>query len=167
MWGRWYNRDMPKIIGVMGGSACTPEEYRLALDVGRLIASRGLILLCGGGSGVMEAAARGAREAGGLTIGILPGSNAEESPPNPHIALPIYTGMSDGRNAVNVKSSDIVIAIGGGFGTLSEIALALKCDKPVIVLRTWMLAREGADLCLLHKAETVRDVEEILMNLIP
>jgi len=157
---------MSKIIGVMGGSSCTPQEYNMALEVGKIIAVRGLVLLCGGGTGVMEAAARGAKEGGGLTIGILPGSNAEETPPNPHIALPIFTGMSDGRNAINVKSSDLVIAIGGGFGTLSEIAMALRCGKPVIGLRTWTFTREGADLGLFHKAETVGEVERLLAKVL-
>ena len=161
-----YNQGMPKIIGVMGGSSCTPQEYQLALDVGKLIADRGLVLLCGGGSGVMEAAARGAQETGGLTLGILPGSRAAETPPTPHIALPIFTGMSDGRNAINVKSSDVVIAIGGGFGTLSEIAMALRCGKPVIGLRTWSFARQGADMRLFHKAETVEEVERLLAKVL-
>jgi uncharacterized protein (TIGR00725 family) len=158
---------MPIIIGVMGGSSCTPREYDLALEVGKRIAARGWVLLCGGGTGVMEAAARGAKEAGGLTLGILPGSDAEETPPNPHIALPIFTGMSDGRNAINVKSSDVVIAIGGGFGTLSEIALALRCGKPVIGLNTWTFAREGADMGLFIKAETVEEVERLLERALP
>lgn len=126
-----------KIIGVMGGSSCSKEEYEVAYQVGRLIAKNGFILLCGGGRGVMEGAAKGAFEEGGLTIGIMPGSNKEESPPNPYIKIPIYTGMSDGRNSINVKSSDVIIAIGGSSGTLSEIALALKNDKPVILLKTF------------------------------
>jgi len=157
---------MRKIIGVMGGAACTQEEYLLAAEVGSLIAARGLVLLCGGGSGIMEAAARGAHEAGGLTIGILPGSSAEETPPNPFIDLPVFTGLSDARNAVNAKSSALVIAIGGGFGTLSEIALALKCRRPVIGLKTWAFSREDMDLSLFHKAETVRDVEKLLRDLL-
>lgn len=125
-----------KIIGVMGGSMCTEEEYGIAYEVGKIIAKNGYILLCGGGSGVMEAASKGAYENGGLTVGIMPGSNSKESMPNPYIKIPIYTGMSDGRNSINVKSSDIVIAIGGGPGTLSEIALALKNNKPVILLKS-------------------------------
>jgi len=80
----------------------------------------------------MEAAARGAKEAGGLTLGILPGSDASGSPPNRHIDIAVFTGLSDARNAVNVKSAEVVIAIGGGHGTLSEIGLALRDGKPVI-----------------------------------
>ena len=125
-----------KIIGIMGGSLCSDEEWKIAYKIGKEIAKEGYILLCGGGSGIMEAAAKGAYEEGGITIGILPGSNKEESPPNPYIKIPIFTGMSDGRNSINVKTSDIVVAIGGGPGTLSEIALALKNKKPVILLES-------------------------------
>jgi uncharacterized protein (TIGR00725 family) len=156
---------MERIIGVMGGSACTREEYELALGVGRLVAGRGFVLLCGGGSGVMEAAAAGAKEAGGLTVGVLPGSDASESPANPHIDIALFTGLSDARNAVNVKSAEAVIAIGGGHGTLSEIALALRNGKPVIALRTWTVEREGADLSGLHPAETLEQLATLLDRL--
>src|SRR5216110_2530 len=87
------------------------------------VAERGGVLLCGGRGGVMEAAAEGARAAGGLTLGILPGMSAKDSPPNPYIDLAIFTGLGEARNWVNVCASDAIIAIGGGFGTLSEIAL--------------------------------------------
>ena len=125
------------VIGVMGASACDEETAGLAEEVGRLVAGRGAVLLCGGGGGVMEAAARGAREAGGLVVGVMPGRDASASPPNPHVDVAIFTGMGDGRNWVNVCSSDAVVAIAGGYGTLSEIALALKLGKPVVLLRTW------------------------------
>ena len=131
------------IIGVMGGSQCDGEIYELARQVGRLIAERGAVLLCGGRGGVMEGAAKGAREAGGLTIGIMPGGNVSESPPNPYIDIPIFTGLGDARNAINVKTADVVIAVSGGYGTLSEIALALKNDTPVVGLKTWGFQREG------------------------
>ena len=114
----------------------------------------------------MEAAARGAREAGGLTIGILPGSSPQDSPPNPYIDIPIYTGISDGRNALNAKTSDVVIAVGGGYGTLSEIAMALKNGKPVIALRTWTISREDVELTGLYQAETAAQVEQILLQVI-
>ncbi len=125
------------IIGVMGSSHCDAEIYEQARAVGRLIAERGAIVLCGGLGGVMEAAARGACEAGGLTVGILPGGSERESPPNPYIQIAIFTGMSEARNVINVRSADAVIAIAGGYGTLSEIALALKVGKPVILFRSW------------------------------
>jgi hypothetical protein len=130
-------RQRQTIIGVMGASGGDAEACDEAYEVGRLIARRGAILLCGGRTGVMEAAAKGAKEEGGLTIGIMPGSNERESPPNPFIDIAIFTGMSDARNAINVRSSDAVIAVSGGFGTLSEIALALKLGKPVVLLRSW------------------------------
>lgn len=127
------------IIGVMGSAQCDEPTYELARQVGSLIAERGAVLLCGGRGGVMEAAARGAKEAGGLTIGIMPGMNAGETPPNPYIDVAIFTGLRDGRNWVNVCACDAIIAISGGYGTLSEIALALKIGKPVVLLRSWDL----------------------------
>jgi uncharacterized protein (TIGR00725 family) len=123
----------------MGGSACPKDVYEETRGMARKLAEAGATILCGGGSGVMEAAARGAREGGGLTVGIMPGSSAGESPPNEWIQLPIFTGLSDARNAVNVRSADVILAVGGAYGTLSEIALALKIGKPVIVYRTWEL----------------------------
>jgi uncharacterized protein (TIGR00725 family) len=91
----------------------------------------------------MEAAAEGARTAGGLTLGILPGISAKDSPPNPHIELAIFTGLGEARNWINVCASDAIIAIGGGFGTLSEIALALKAQKPVVLIGSWRFEIEG------------------------
>jgi hypothetical protein len=155
-------KTMRRIIGVMGGSACTPEEYALARTVGAMVAARGFVLLCGGGGGVMEAAARGAKEAGGLTLGVLPGSDARESPPNPYLDLAVFTGLSDARNAVNVKSSEAVIAVGGGPGTLSEIGLALRNGKPVFALATWTIGREGADLSVFHRLERVEELTPLL-----
>lgn len=133
MAGRGHRR----VVGVMGAASCDAEVAALAEGVGRLVAESGLVLLCGGRTGVMEAAARGARAAGGLTIGVLPGRDARESPPNEYVEVAIFTGINDGRNWVNVCSSDAVIAIAGGYGTLSEIALALKLGKPVVLLRSW------------------------------
>jgi hypothetical protein len=125
------------IIGVMGASSCDARVVEEAYQVGQWIARGGAILLCGGLTGVMEAAAKGAKAEGGLTVGILPGSNERESPPNPYIDIAIFTGMSDARNVINVRSSDVIIALWGGFGTLSEIALALKVGKPVVLLHSW------------------------------
>jgi hypothetical protein len=121
----------------MGASSCDASVYDEAYQVGQWIARRGAILLCGGRTGVMEAAAKGAKDEGGLTIGVLPGSNEIESPPNPYIDIAIFTGLSDARNAINVRSSDVLIALWGGYGTLSEIALALKIGKPVVLLHSW------------------------------
>jgi uncharacterized protein (TIGR00725 family) len=99
--------------------------------------------MTGGRGGVMEAAAQGAREAGGLTVGVLPGATAAESPPNAYVDVALFTGMGEGRNWVNICASDAVIAMGGGFGTLSEIALALKARKPVVLLGSWKLEIDG------------------------
>ncbi len=124
-------------IGVMGPSACPGRALELARRIGTLIAEAGAILVCGGGAGVMEAAARGAREAGGMTVGILPGASAGEA--NPWIDLPIVTDLGNARNVINVLTSQAIIAIAGAAGTLSEIALALKCGTPVVALESWEL----------------------------
>jgi uncharacterized protein (TIGR00725 family) len=120
------------LVAVVGGSACSGAEAEWAAAVGRLVAERGAVLVCGGLGGVMEAAARGAKQAGGLTIGILPGSDPEAA--NPHIDVAIATGMGEMRNALIVRAAGAVIAIGGGWGTLSEIALARRIDTPVVGL---------------------------------
>jgi len=128
-------RDAPMsrlLIGVIGGSWCSTEEAEWAVVVGRLLAEQGAVLLCGGLGGVMEAAARGAKEAGGLTVGILPGADATEA--NPYVEVPLATGMGEMRNALLVRAAQAVIAIGGGWGTLSEIALAQRIQTPVVGL---------------------------------
>ena len=129
------------VIAVVGGSRSTPEEDGQAEAVGRLLAERGAVLLCGGLGGVMEAAARGARAAGGLTVGILPGSDPAEA--NPYIELPLATGMGEMRNALIVRAAQALIAIGGGWGTLSEVALARRIGTPVVGLYD---ALSGIDL---------------------
>jgi len=120
------------LIGVIGGSWCSTEEAEWAVVVGRLLAEQGAVLLCGGLGGVMEAAARGAKEAGGLTVGILPGADATQA--NPYVEVPLATGMGEMRNALIVRAAQAVIAIGGGWGTLSEIALAQRIQTPVVGL---------------------------------
>ncbi|MDP6782949.1 MAG: TIGR00725 family protein [Dehalococcoidia bacterium] len=132
---------MDTVIAVIGGSQCSAEEARVAEGVGRELARRGLTLVCGGLTGVMEAAARGAAGAGGRTVGILPGNTPEEA--NPYIQISIVTGMGYTRNAIVVKSARAVIAVGGSFGTLSEIAFALQSGIPVVGLSTWEMSREG------------------------
>ncbi|MEO0280595.1 MAG: TIGR00725 family protein [candidate division WOR-3 bacterium] len=124
---------MQKLIGVIGGSTCTKEIYEIAYEVGKNIAKSGNILICGGLSGVMEAACRGAYEAGGLTIGILPGDSKEES--NKWVKIPIITGMGMARNVIIVKSSDAVIAIDGEYGTLMELAICSKLNKPLVKVK--------------------------------
>jgi uncharacterized protein (TIGR00725 family) len=123
------------IIGVIGSSLAKGEAYDEAIEVGRLVAERGATVLTGGLGGVMEAACKGAREAGGQTIGILPGFDTRDA--NPFVDIPIVTGLNHARNIIVVRSSDALIAVGGEYGTLSEIAFALKLGKPVIALGSW------------------------------
>lgn len=128
-----------KIVGVIGSSKAEPEVMRLAEEVGEAIAKSGSAVVCGGLSGVMEAVCRGARKCGGLTIGIIPSD--QKSDANQYVQIPIVTGMGVGRNVMLVKTADVLIAVGGEFGTLSEIAHALNLGKTVIGLRTWKLEK--------------------------
>lgn len=128
----------PVRIAVAGAGICGDELLQIAEAVGRGVAERGGVLLCGGLGGVMEGAARGAAEAGGVTIGILPGHDARNA--NPFIQIPLATGMGEGRNVLVARTADAVIAIGGEWGTLSEVALARKIGVPVILLRPGLTA---------------------------
>ena len=131
---------MVHVIGVIGESEFSdPAHEVLAEEVGRRVAEAGAVLVCGGLTGVMEAACRGARRAGGRTIGILPGTDRAEA--NPFVDVAVATGMGQARNAIIVLTADAVVAIGGGYGTLSEIGLALRFGRPVIGLRTWEAGR--------------------------
>jgi uncharacterized protein (TIGR00725 family) len=125
-------------IGLIGGSRAEKKFLRSAEEVGRLIARREGILVCGGKAGVMEAACRGAKSAGGLTVGIIPGSNKTEA--NPYVDIVIATGMGYTRNSLVVMNADVVIAVDGEYGTLSEIAYAIVYGKEVIGLGTWDIA---------------------------
>jgi uncharacterized protein (TIGR00725 family) len=131
------------IIAVIGGSCCSAEETKLAETVGGLLAEQGAIVICGGLSGVMEAVCRGAKAKGGVTVGILPGESPDMA--NPWVDIPIATGVGYARNMAVVKSAQAVIALGGNYGTLSEIAFALKTGIPVIGLNTWALSRDGKE----------------------
>lgn len=128
----------PIRIAVAGAGICGQELMGLAEEVGRRIAEAGAILICGGLGGVMEGAARGAERAGGITVGILPGADARDA--NPYIRIPLPTGMGEGRNVLVARSADVVIAIGGEWGTLSEVAMARKCGIPVVLLRPGLTA---------------------------
>jgi uncharacterized protein (TIGR00725 family) len=128
-----------KIIGVIGASKADPATMQLAEEVGVEIAKRGAALVCGGLTGVMEAACKGARSERGLTIGIIPSDDRKDA--NSYVQIPIVTGMGIGRNVMLVKSADAIIAVGGEYGTLSEIAHALNLGKVVIGLNTWDLER--------------------------
>ena len=129
------------VIAVIGNSFCSPEEAKLAETIGEFLAQQGATVICGGLTGVMEDVCRGARSKGGLTIGILPGE--DPSLANPWVSVPVVTGIGEARNVAVVKSAQAVIAIGGSYGTLSEIAYALKSAIPVIGLNTWSLLRNG------------------------
>jgi len=133
-----------KIIGVFGPGHVSDadEEWQAALSIGHQLATRGHVVLTGGLGGVMKAASKGAKEAGGITVGILPGTH-KSSPANTYVDIPVYTGMGEARNAINVKSCRAAIAIGGEYGTLSEIALALKAGCPIILLNSWSIAPHG------------------------
>jgi uncharacterized protein (TIGR00725 family) len=121
------------VVGVMGGSSVSPEVEQQAETLGGLIAERGWVLLTGGRSvGVMEASSRGAKAAGGIVLGILP--DRDDHRATEHLDFAVFTGMGDGRNLINVLSSDVVIACPGNTGTLSEIALALTAGRPTISL---------------------------------
>ncbi|BCW95347.1 MAG: TIGR00725 family protein [Fimbriimonadales bacterium] len=159
-------RPRKRLIGVIGSSVGTPEQLAQARVVGRLIAERGAALLCGGMTGVMTAAAQGAQEAGGLTIGILPGANAYESPPNDYIEIPLFTGLREARNYLIACASEGLIAIGGGYGTLSEIALGLRLGKPVVLLNSWQFAIKGEPLEA-PTAHTPEEAIDLLWGLLP
>ena len=133
------------IISVIGGEGAPPEANRMAEEVGRELAKRGVTVCCGGGGGIMEAVCRGARSEGGHTIGILPGRDGSESPPNAWVEFPVFTGIGYARNSAVVLTGDAVIAVDGAYGTLSEIAYALIHDKPLIGLDTWDFSYHGHD----------------------
>lgn len=136
-----HNKNRQIYIAVIGGFPCSQEEARMAEIAGRELAGRGAVLICGGEGGVMEAACKGAQEAGGVTVGILPGDSRQSA--NPFVMIPVVTGIGSARNIIVVKSAQAVIAVGGGYGTLSEISLALKNRIPVIGLNTWAFSREN------------------------
>jgi uncharacterized protein (TIGR00725 family) len=127
-------------IGVIGGSRCSARTERLAEEVGQEIAKAGAILVCGGLGGVMEAACRGAKLGSGTTIGILP--NWKRDSANPYVDFAIVTGLSDMRNLLVVENSDIIIALPGKYGTLSEIAFCLNSGTPLISLSNWNISKK-------------------------
>jgi uncharacterized protein (TIGR00725 family) len=133
---------MPRTaIAVIGAGVCDAEVGAVAYEIGRLIARRGAVLVTGGLTGVMEAASRGARDAGGLVVGILPGLDPDSANSSVDVAIP--TGMGQLRNGLVVSSASAVIAVAGEWGTLSEIGFALKLRKPVIGWNTWEVAQRG------------------------
>jgi uncharacterized protein (TIGR00725 family) len=132
--------NRPPYIAVVGPGEATDGELAAAETVGRGLAGQGAVVVCGGLGGVMAGACRGAKAAGGTTVGILPGNDRVAA--NEWVDVAVSTGLGEARNALVVRAADAVVAVGGGYGTLSEIALALKAGKPVIGLATWTLGRE-------------------------
>jgi uncharacterized protein (TIGR00725 family) len=146
-------------VAVCGPADATADEQSLAEEVGRRLAEGGAVVVCGGLGGVMDAAARGAREASGVAIGVLPGETRAGA--SAHLAAAIPTGMGEGRNAILVRAADAVIAIAGEFGTLSEIALALKMGKPVVGLGTWELRKSGRAVDAIMTAASPQEAVEM------
>jgi uncharacterized protein (TIGR00725 family) len=151
-------------VAVVGSGFAPPAVLADAEEVGRALGERGVVVVCGGLGGVMEAACRGARAAGATTVGILPGTRREDANPFVDVALP--TGMGEARDALVVRAVDAVVAVGGEFGTLAEIALALKAGTPVVGLRTWELARDGEAVDAIERVSTPREAAERALELI-
>jgi uncharacterized protein (TIGR00725 family) len=151
------------IIAVIGNSSCSPKEAKLAENVGELLGQQGITVICGGLGGVMEAVCRGAKSKGGLTVGILPGQDSSMA--NPWVDIPVVTGLGEARNVAVVKSAQAVIAIGGRYGTLSEIAYALKSGIPVIGLNTWSLSRNGQEDDSVIKAQSATEAVDKAISL--
>ncbi len=140
------------IIAVIGAGECDAATAAVAEEVGRRLAQAGATIVCGGLGGVMEAACRGAKSAGGLTIGVLPGRDRRDA--NRWVDIAIPTGLGEARNIIVVRSAQAAIAVAGEFGTLSEIAFALKLGIPVFGLNTWQLARNGKLEAIIQEART-------------
>ncbi len=142
-------------IAVVGPSAGTPAELAIGEAVGRGVAEAGGVLVCGGMGGVMEAAAGGCADAGGRSVGILPSDSRLDA--NPYLTIAVATGIGEARNAIVVRTADVVIAVHGEFGTLSEIALALKMGKPVVGIGTWELGKDGEPVDAIVRAADAKD----------
>jgi len=126
-----------RYVGVVGPANASDDEVADAEALGRGLAQRGHVVVCGGLGGVMAAVARGAADAGGVVVGLLPGTDRADA--DPHVTVAIPTGLGELRNALLVRSSDVVVSVGGSWGTLSEVALAVRTGVPVVALRGWSL----------------------------
>ena len=151
-------------VAVIGRSTCSPAEAALAEEVGALLAEKSATVVCGGMGGVMEAVCRGAALRGGFTVGILPGN--DRSAANQWVSLPIATGVGQARNIAVVRSCDAVIAIGGAYGTLSEIAFALDSNIPVVGIGTWRLGEERTATHAVREATTAAEAVELALKLV-
>ena len=151
------------LISIIGESNASHKNYSLAEEVGKLLAEAGATVVCGGMGGVMEAACKGASNAGGVTIGILPGLKTTEA--NPWVDTPICTGLGHARNSIVVRAGLVVVAIGGAYGTLSEIGHALSDEIPVVGLNTWSFNRGGSEDNSLHMCDTPSQAVETALLL--
>ena len=150
------------IIAVIGESTASSENAILAEEVGRLLAKANVTIVCGGQGGVMKSVCKGAKESGGTTIGILPGLDSLDS--NEYIDIPICTGLGNGRNLLVTRAGEAIIAIGGAYGTLSEIGLALSESKPVIGLNTWSLLKDEKMDCGIIVADSPEKAVKIAIS---
>ena len=148
-------------VAVAGPGRCDPDTAAVAEEVGRELASRGAVLVCGGLGGVMEAACRGAKQAGGTTLGILPGNDRDAA--NRWVDVAVATGLGEARNTLVVRAADALVAVGGEFGTLSEIAFALKTGVRVVGLGTWELAKDGAPVEAFPRAGSAAEAAELAL----
>ena len=151
------------IVAVVGDGQCDAATAAEAEAVGRALAEAGATVVCGGLGGVMEAVCRGAKSAGGATVGILPGLDRRAA--NPYVDIPIVTGMDQARNLIVARTGQAVIAVRGGYGTLSEIAHALKAGIPVVGLGTWKLSRPGDSSDAIHRADTPAEAARLAVAL--
>ena len=149
-------------VAVVGSAQCNTDTAALAEEVGRLLARQNAIIICGGYGGVMEATSRGAVSEGGTVVGVL--SEDDRSGANPFLTVSLVTGMRQARNAIIVRSSHAVIAISGGYGTLSEIGLALKMERPVVGLNTWKID-QGDGVQHIFRAETPKEAVDYALEL--
>lgn len=151
---------MKKLIGVIGAGECSDIIYNQAKELGQLLGSSGIPVICGGLGGVMEAVCIGVKSKNGMTIGILPGNDISEA--NKYIDIPIASGMGIGRNIIIIRTASIVIAVNGKYGTLSELAFALQLNKPVIGLNTWDISERIIKVNT--PKEALQKVKELLNN---
>lgn len=153
-----------KTVSIIGGAKCSKTDCKIAEEIGYLLGKRDIVIVCGGRGGVMEAACRGAQRAGGITIGILPGQDGSAG--NPFLDIAIPSGMGHSRNMLVAQAAEVVIAIGGGYGTLSEIGIALKMGRIVIGVDTWeAIDKSGKKIKIIPARDANEAVDLAMENL--